>query len=471
MSGLRERMLRLRGGTPAPEQDPRPQTEPDVDERKTAEDGPGSSARETAAAAASMAAFDSTDHSEAAAWARLQVDEHVGEQGSFLLRRVEHALDARHGLHVLGELAPAAGALAAFHRADPEAPLPSADNLLFLDLETTGLGVGTGNVPFMVGIAYAAGERFVVEQLFIRHPAEERAMLAYLEQRMQGRSYLVTYNGKTFDWPVLAGRYIMNGFGRRREALRHLDFLHPSRSIWRNTLTSCRLSHVEEERLGIRREHDVPGSEAPAIYFRYLADGDPAPLAGVFRHNELDMLSLAALAIRFGRLLGGELQLPEPEHGEERMRTALWLEKMGASDEAERRYERLTAEMSGAGPWALPLAARDKKVGNWRRAVVLWQKIALQAEEAAAPCLDAHIELAMYYEHRVRDLKAAIRYAEAAERLALRRAGLERAGGSARAHLTAIRSRLERLQRKTNKGNGSYGGQAHRRSARAVDRP
>ncbi len=184
-------------------------------------------------------------------------------------------------------------------------PAIEPDKVLFLDLETTGLGVGTGNVPFMVGLAYSKDGTFYVEQMLIRHPAEERAMIAYLTEKLPSYTHLVTYNGRTFDWPVLHNRFILNGFRHFTWEPIHIDLLHPSRSVWRNTLTSCKLSHVEEERLGITRTDDVPGSLAPAIYFQYLADGHPEPLLGVFQHNETDMLSLACLAIRFGHLLNG----------------------------------------------------------------------------------------------------------------------------------------------------------------------
>src|SRR5690606_20144828 len=120
-------------------------------------------------------------------------------------------------------------------------------------------------------------------------------------------THLVTYNGRSFDWPVLESRFILNGWRRTEAAPGHLDFLHPSRALWRNTLPSCRLSTVEEQRLGIVRSDDVPGSLAPELYMRFLQDGDLSHVGGVFIHNELDVLTLASMAVHFGHLLSGGL--------------------------------------------------------------------------------------------------------------------------------------------------------------------
>jgi len=448
VSSLRERMNRLRGAAAG--------GGPDGDGRRPEPDGaigpgPREGAGQRREPVPGEKRAEDPDAALDPAWAALGVSRLGNEAGECLHRRVVYPLDHRHGHHRLDELAECASALAALCAGGTGgAPEPEAERMLFLDLETTGLGVGAGNVPFMTGMAYVEDGRFVIEQMLIRHPAEERAMLEALRERLAVRPYLVTYNGRTFDWPLLKGRFILNGFGRQAAAEPwHLDFLHPSRSLWRNTLASLRLSHVEEERLGIARGGDVPGSMAPAIYFRFLQDGDPGPLGGVFRHNELDMLALACLAIRFGRLLSGGLgrHVPLPEEDEELLRTGLWLERMGRADEAEALYERL-AGRDTPGPWCLPLAARDKRCGNWRRAVLLWQKAALAAERQGWGSGEAHIELSMYYEHRMKDYEQALRYASAALELAARRASLGRFDAKKRAEQEAIRRRIERLAKK-----------------------
>jgi uncharacterized protein YprB with RNaseH-like and TPR domain len=336
-----------------------------------------------------------------------------------------------------------------------EFPAPNASGLLFLDTETTGLGVGTGNVPFMIGIGRCREDAFVVEQTLIRHPGEERAMLTWLLEQFRGITHLVTYNGRTFDWPVLVNRFILNGWRRSTAEPGHLDFLHPSRALWKNTLPTCRLSTVEEERLGIIRQEDVPGSLAPELYMRYLGDGNPEHLYGVYVHNEKDVLTLASLAVHFGHLLGGGLGTAavDPTDSEERFRTGAWLEQHGQSSEAERLYD-LLAEATGQGEggreigWRLALAAKYKRLGSLHRALPMWEQAASLSETSRLPRLEAHLELAIYYEHRVKDFAAALRYAESALELARRRAALSRMSETGRQEKDRLERRVTRLKRK-----------------------
>lgn len=384
-------------------------------------------------------------------WPTFGVKLRHGEKGDYLVRLREFDLSHRHGTHALGELTNAANGLNEFHAGyggiDPE-------HILYLDLETTGLGVGTGNVPFMVGLAYLQGDRFIVEQTLIRHPAEEYAMLYDLEQRLRNYRYLATYNGKTFDWPLVQNRMIMNGLGRGIQQPLHLDFLHPSRSIWRNTLVSCKLSHIEEERLGITRLEDVPGALAPQLYFQFLSDGDPSPLEGVFVHNELDLLSLACLSIRFGQLLKEEifLLIPHPEETEELVRTGLWLERLGKHSLPEELYCRAVMHESPSSSALAMLAARDKKAGNWERAVLLWQKVMdITDVNKASVGKEACIELSMYYEHRSKELDLSLYYASEALARCQHAYGGMPLDAKAKAELQGVRKRIARLQLKIHK--------------------
>jgi Predicted exonuclease len=431
MSSLRDKMNRLRG---------------------TGSSATASPAEEPAAAHQTVepqSAPADTDRLEnlSEEWSSMGVKLLHNEAGSFLIRRQSYPADHKHGIHGLGELPAAASGLSAFHGATI-----APEELLYLDLETTGLGVGTGNVPFMVGLAYWTGGELIVEQAVIRHPAEERAMLYYLNSKLGSYRYLVSYNGKTFDWPVMQTRFIMNGYNRKLWEPLHLDFLHPSRSIWKNTLTSLRLSHVEEERLGIERIDDVPGSLAPQLYFQFLTDGNPEPLRGVYKHNEIDMLSLVCLSIRFGHLLNGSVekggQLPMPEESEELIRTGLWLEKMGHIGRAELMFEAaLTSERTASSTLNM-LAARDKKAGNWQRAVLLWQKAVIQSVQYGSAGINASVELAMYYEHKLKDYDSALSYVSEALEQALYHP-LGRRDAKRRDEIEGLRKRKDRLLRKT----------------------
>jgi len=439
---------------------------------------------------------------------RIGVREIVNEAGAFLLRRVDYPLTHRHGRYRLGDLSdctpflhplasrqnggkasagtggkvrktetrasehmpvdPGFGERAVQDRvageqphALREEPLPTAQSLLFLDTETTGLGVGAGNVPFMIGIGTWTRHGFVVEQGLIRHPGEERAMLTWLSGKFQGITHLVTYNGRSFDWPVLESRFILNGWRRKGPAPGHLDFLHPSRALWRNTLPSCRLGMVEEQRLGIVRGYDVPGALAPELYMRFLQDGDPSHLQGVFVHNELDVLTLSAIAIHFGQLLGGGLgsAVPDPVDAEERFRTGVWLERHGRADEARRLYDLLAedtvlATVHGRRDWQLLLADKYKRMGHWARALPLWEQAAAEAATARLPRLDAHLELAMYYEHRAKDYAAALNYALQAHTLIQRRMqALRSSSAASREERERLERRIDRLRRKLERGS------------------
>ncbi|SFB16495.1 hypothetical protein SAMN05216312_104144 [Cohnella sp. OV330] len=397
------------------------------------------------------------------ALAALDVEEVAGEYGSFLRRRAIYPLEHRHGHYVLTELMTCAGrlkpiavrqnrkrgSLAAV--AEPEPEEIDAKRLLFLDTETTGLGVGTGNLPFMIGFGYADGGAgtFTVEQLLIRHPGEERAMLSYLLGKFAGVTHLVTYNGRSFDWPVLTSRFVLNGWRPSGVEPGHLDFLHPSRALWKNTLPSCRLSRIEEDRLGIVRGEDVPGSLAPELYMKYLSDGDASHLRGVYIHNERDILTLASLTVHFGGVLEGRLgaEWALPEEPEELFRTAAWLADHGGEQHAERLFAALIAEGTPGGRWLLPAAARLKRLGRHDEAAGLWERAASLAESRLLPTAEAHIELSMHYEHRRREPGIALDYASRALELLQRRTSL-RQSDRTRAELDAIRHRMARLRRK-----------------------
>ena len=186
------------------------------------------------------------------------------------------------------------------------AELADAGQWLFLDTETTGLAGGTGTYAFLVGVAWWEAGGLQVEQYFMRDHGEEHAVLTALNERLAERHVLVTFNGKSFDWPLLETRFTMTRAIRPRAPAAHLDLLHPARQLWRLRLGSVRLSELERhvlgaERLGWSRRNDLDSALIPQIYFDYLRGGSAEPLAGVFQHNQMDLRGLAALT---GRILG-----------------------------------------------------------------------------------------------------------------------------------------------------------------------
>ena len=176
----------------------------------------------------------------------------------------------------------------------PGITLPEPARLVYLDTETTGLAGGTGTCAFLIGVGIIEDRQFTVRQFFLRDYPEEKAALAALEEMLGECEGVVTFNGKAFDVPLLETRYALARMKSPFGKLVHLDLLHPARQLWKMRLESCKLTHLEEEILGIHREGDVDGSEIPGIYFDYLRTGDARGLQPVFYHNALDIVTLAA---------------------------------------------------------------------------------------------------------------------------------------------------------------------------------
>ncbi|WNR42266.1 ribonuclease H-like domain-containing protein [Paenibacillus roseipurpureus] len=416
-------------------------------------------------------------------WAQLGAHIATSPGGSFVMRRRVYGADSVHGKYRLSDLADVAPQLSSFHEHDA---VVRAEELLFFDTETTGLGVGAGNVPFMVGIGYYEDEQFIVEQLFIRNPAEEQAMLLYLQALLGRFTHIVSYNGRTFDWPILKNRFVLNRLALEDAELLQLDLLYSARSLWRNSLPSCRLSKVEEARLGFERVDDVPGSMAPALYFLYLAEKDPSVLKGVFVHNEHDIVTLAALAIHFGRLLTpanedsmdeeycSDVETDEGGFGaeelhqldlEELYRTGVWLDKMDRIAKAERYFDRLYTRLLDEVPdrppadreiAAMQLADWYKKRGRYSRAVELWKTAILLKPSSISSQLEPYLELAMYYEHKEKNLELAVFYTEEAWAKLWRRRALQRADRKFSELEDAWEKRLNRLQDKIRKKKSTH---------------
>lgn len=177
-------------------------------------------------------------------------------------------------------------------------------NLLHFDTETTGLAGGTGTRAFMIGAADWLGERFRIRQLTITSMAAEAAMLRTFSQWIDRETVLVSYNGKCYDAPLLATRYRLARMPNPLVGVRHLDLLHPVRRRWKGVWENCRLATVERQLLGVVREDDLPGSEAPAAWLTYLRGGPATNLRRVAHHNAQDLRSLAGVLIRMASPFG-----------------------------------------------------------------------------------------------------------------------------------------------------------------------
>ncbi len=320
------------------------------------------------------------------------------------------------------------------------------EQFAFLDTETTGLAGGTGTYAFLIGVARFEGDTFHLAQFFMRDPAEEPAQLSALTGFLQPCRALVTFNGKSFDGPLLNSRYTLNGMKSPLPALAHLDLLPLARRLWRDRLPSRRLGDLETDILLAKRsEEDVPGFLIPQIYFDYLRGGDARPLKSVFYHNRLDVAAMAALLNQMAQMLEDPLG-KAVEHALDLIAIGKLLEAIGQPDAAARLF------ITGLERNDLPeehyriarnrLSFLEKRRGNWGAAIEVWQ------QAAAGRQIYAHVELAKYYEHRQKDFDKAARWTEAALNI-VNRPTASRA--EHRKWLGELKHRLARLQGKIEK--------------------
>lgn len=276
---------------------------------------------------------------------------------------------------------------------------------VFLDTETTGLAGGAGTYVFLAGVGYFEGDRFCVRQYFMRDFNEERALLSALNDLLTNFKAVVTYNGKTFDLPLMKSRYIMAGMKMSLEDPYHFDLLYPARRLWKKRLESCSLSTVEREILKVSRDDDVPGYLIPEIYFKYLRTKDARALKQVFEHNLQDILSLVALVSRMCFLL--EDPLNNTEYGMD-------IFSIGKMFDEEKRYDQSTHYYTEALKHNLAeeeileilrlSSFAYKRQGKWREAEKIWKEI---IEKNREYIYYPYEELAKYYEHYLRDYQKA----------------------------------------------------------------
>ena len=280
---------------------------------------------------------------------------------------------------------------------------------LFLDTETTGLARDAATYIFLVGLGSYTDEGFSLRQYFMPDYGDEEALLALLAEDLESRHGLVSYNGRGFDWPLVRTRLVLSGRALG-DTPPHLDLLPLARRLWRNVLSSCSLKSVEENVLRLRRStEDVPGYLIPQLYADYVTYGYAPPMANVFYHNEMDILSLVALATRIGELLITSVYA-EGEPCQDYGALGRLYEHLGRTEDALSAYRRAPGgggEASGSGPHVcsaqLYHAKLLKRLGRHDEAMRVWQ------QQLGGAAIEPYVELAKQYEHRLRDYVAARR--------------------------------------------------------------
>jgi len=381
---------------------------------------------------------------------------------------VEHRRPAasRHGKEAVGQVA------ARLDQTAADAALlthgkPAQPPFLFLDLETTGLSGGAGTLAFLVGCGWFDGDgSFVTRQFLLTRFQDERALLERVAAELAAAGALVSFNGKSFDAPLLETRFLFHRLDWIGGRLPHVDVLHPARRFWKTPAGSpeehavaqpfraasggCSLQTLERQIVGARRSGDIPGFQIPARYFQFVRSGDAAPLRTILEHNRLDLLTLAALT---ARLL--HLTRTGPD-GVRDAREALALGHVYASagldDRARGAYRRAIDRCrSPRGAYDLlridalrRLAYACRRGRLFADAAECW--LELLEMRGCPPFIEreATAALAIHNEHRRRDLGAAKEYA-------LRT--LE--AGEAPAWKAAAQHRIARLNRKLTRAQES----------------
>jgi uncharacterized protein YprB with RNaseH-like and TPR domain len=283
---------------------------------------------------------------------------------------------------------------------------------LFLDTETTGLSGGTGTFAFMVGLGFFQGDGFVVQQLFMRDYSEERASLSILQDILDSYQFLVTFNGRHYDIPLLETRMILSRKRSKIKEMPNFDLLYPSRKIWKGAYENCRLVTLESRLLGMEREDDIPSEWIPSLYFEYVQTGDARKIHRVFYHNRMDILTMVALAGRI-HLVYHDPQAARPRKGVEHFSLGRLFWDHGDREKAIPCFEIALKRCDDDLAWEVMkwLSMAFKKTGQGEKAQSLWHEMMEWPFKR-----DGHpyIELAKYHEHRLKEFEKAIEYVDQA---------------------------------------------------------
>jgi uncharacterized protein YprB with RNaseH-like and TPR domain len=355
----------------------------------------------------------------------------------------------RHGRTTIADAAPGDEGWRSLAVLDPAM---AQSRLLFVDLETTGLAGGAGTCAFLVGCAWFDGAVFRVRQLLLARYAGERALLEDVARVAGEAGGLATYNGKTFDVPLIETRFLFHRMTASFSEMPHVDLLPTARRLWRpadadrvsldatdERGAGCRLSAVEQSVLGHAREGDVPGFEIPSRYFHFVRSGDPRPLAAVLEHNRQDLLSLALLTARAAMLL--EQGACATTTAREAFGLGCLYRRGGMRDEALACFAR-AVEMGEDDPGTTAEALREcavlsRRARRYEEAAAAWRQILELGTRRPRLLQEASEALAVHHEHRDANLALARDLAQQS---------LRHATSTSRAH--AVRHRLTRLNRK-----------------------
>lgn len=338
------------------------------------------------------------------------------DAGSLRVIRHEHRLDTPYGCMTLGSALGCSGEILAALAVDEALNDVLLKDALFLDTETTGLAGGAGTLAFLTGVSWFENDALIVEQYFVDNFGREMPLLLELTKRLASASCVVTFNGKSFDWPLLRNRFVMNRLSVPEQP-KHFDLLHSARRILKRRLKSMRLIALEESILGTQRHDDVPGEEIPQIYFDFLATGRFGRLNEVLEHNHLDLLAMPALV---GWLTEVYTCLDRP-HGEKQPSQSRPLDWIGVARVAERigddkRAKKYAEAAVSAGRSRAAEAEGRIILAHYCHRNGEYELEVTHLEKALALGVDSfhsylNLRLAITHEHRLKRFDDALRHA------------------------------------------------------------
>ncbi len=286
----------------------------------------------------------------------------------------------------------------------------------FLDTETTGLAGGSGTYAFLIGVGRITPQGFRVRQFFMRDFGEEASQLSAVAEHLKQFDVLITYNGRTFDQPLLETRYRMVRQRPPFSSMEHLDLLFGTRRLWNLRFDSCRLVDLENQILGVERHGDLPGEMIPYVYFEYVRTHEIFRLMPVFHHNAIDILTLACLTAIVPRAFCPSEQA-EFSHGAEMVGLARWWRQAEQHENALALFrqaiqKKLPDDLMFRTLW--DIAALEKKLGREHAAIPVLTDLAASRNPWRGP---AFVELAKYYERRERNYALALEMTRSAMEL------------------------------------------------------
>ncbi|MFJ7661536.1 ribonuclease H-like domain-containing protein [Lysinibacillus sp. NPDC097162] len=338
-------------------------------------------------------------------WEKAGLTRIENDFGIVFKRQVHYPFNYQHGHYQLQSFF---DALTKWQSADFEHPyaLNMGEQVLFFDTETTGLK-GVGTQIFLLGFLELTDHDFVLTQYVLADPGHEAALL--FESRLwQKTATIITYNGKSFDWPQLETRWTLNQkVLPKLRTQRQIDLLHSSKRLWKNDMERMKLKSVEEEKLGFSRIGDIPGYLAPIIYLDAVKSGVPDALMKVLIHNEWDLLSLITLYVHSTNLLFEEAS---DESANTYTNIGKWYADLKKSPQSVNVLEKVTTQFDAreAGNAQFYLAIQFKKNKQFSDAIDAFVASLHFIEPRKK--LHALEQLAMLYEHQMKDYKQAINY-------------------------------------------------------------